>query len=47
MASYMPDTRVQVLPLVTTGDPEVAEHDCNQIFIDLGVLEVTTLRLRR
>ncbi len=41
-ATYMADARVQVLPLVTTGDPEFAEHDFYRIFTDLGVLNYDT-----
>jgi hypothetical protein len=41
-ATYMADARAQVLPLVTTGDPEFAEHDWFRIFTDLGVLEYDT-----
>ena len=38
----MADARAQVLPLVTTGDPEFAEHDFFRIFSDLGVLNYDT-----
>jgi hypothetical protein len=38
----MADARAQVLPLVTTGDPEFAEHDFYRIFTDLGVLDYDT-----
>jgi hypothetical protein len=38
-ASYMADARAQVLPLVTTGDPDFAEHDFYLIFSRLGVLD--------
>jgi len=31
-----------VLPLVTTGDPELVEHDFFRIFSDLGVLNYDT-----
>jgi hypothetical protein len=31
-----------VLPLVTTGDPEFAEHDFHAIFSSLGVLDYDT-----
>jgi hypothetical protein len=41
-ATYMADARAQVLPLVTTGDPEFAEHDWFRIFTDLGVLNYDT-----
>jgi len=41
-ATYMADARAQVLPLVTTGDPEFAEHDFFRIFTDLGVLNYDT-----
>ena len=42
IATYMADARAQVLPLVTTGDPEFAEHDFFRIFSDLGVLNCDT-----
>jgi hypothetical protein len=41
-ATYMADSRAQVLPLVTTGDPEFAEHDFYRIFTNLGVLDYDT-----
>jgi hypothetical protein len=41
-ATYMADARAMVLPLVTTGDPEFAEHDFHAIFSSLGVLEYDT-----
>jgi hypothetical protein len=41
-ATYMADARAQVLPLVTTGDPEFAEHDFFRIFSGLGVLNYDT-----
>jgi hypothetical protein len=41
-ATYMADARAQVLPLVTTGDPEFAEHDWHAIFSSLGVLDHDT-----
>lgn len=41
-ATYMADARAQVLPLVTTGDPDFAEHDFNAIFTSLGVLDYDT-----
>jgi hypothetical protein len=39
---YMADARDQALPLVTTGDPEFAEHDFFKIFSSLGVLRYDT-----
>ncbi len=41
-ATYMADARAQVLPLVTTGDPDFAEHDFYTIFSSLGVLNYDT-----
>jgi len=41
-ATYMADARAMVLPLVTTGDPEFAEHDFHAIFSNLGVLDYDT-----
>ncbi len=41
-AEYMADARAQVLPLVTTGEPEFAEHDFYRIFSSLGVLNYDT-----
>lgn len=41
-ATYMADARVQVLPLVTTGDPDFVEHDFYAIFSSLGVLDYDT-----
>ena len=41
-ATYMADARAQVLPLVTTGDPDFVEHDFNAIFSSLGVLNYDT-----
>jgi len=41
-ATYMADARAQELPLVTTGDPEFAEHDFFRIFSNLGVLNQDT-----
>ncbi len=41
-ATYMADARAMVLPLVTTGDPEFAEHDFHAIFSSLGVLDYDT-----
>jgi len=38
----MADARAMVLPLVTTGDPELAEHDFHAIFSSLGVLNYDT-----
>src|SRR3982750_3676491 len=38
-ATYMADARAMELPLVTLGDPEVAKHDWNTIFTNLGVLQ--------
>lgn len=41
-ATYMADARAQVLPLVTTGDPDFVEHDFHAIFSSLGVLDYDT-----
>lgn len=41
-AEYMADARAQLLPLVTTGDPDFVEHDFFRIFSNLGVLEHDT-----
>ena len=41
-ATYMADARAQVLPLVTTGDPDFVEHDWYAIFTSLGVLNYDT-----
>jgi hypothetical protein len=41
-ATYMADARAMVLPLVTTGDPDFAEHDWHTIFSSLGVLQYDT-----
>jgi len=41
-ATYMADARAQVLPLVTTGDPDFVEHDFHAIFTQLGVLGYDT-----
>jgi len=41
-ATYMADARVQLLPLVTTGDPDLVEHDWYAIFSSLGVLNHDT-----
>jgi hypothetical protein len=41
-ATYMADARAQVLPLVTTGDPDFVEHDFFRIFSSLGVLNHDT-----
>jgi hypothetical protein len=38
----MADARAMELPLVTTGDPEFAEHDFHAIFTSLGVLDHDT-----
>ena len=38
----MADARDQALPLVTTGDPELVEHDFHAIFSSLGVLNYDT-----
>jgi hypothetical protein len=38
----MADARAQVLPLVTTGDPDFVEHDFYAIFSRLGVLNYDT-----
>jgi hypothetical protein len=38
----MADARAQVLPLVTTGDPDFVEHDFFRIFSSLGVLNHDT-----
>jgi len=38
----MADARAQILPLVTTGDPDFAEHDFHAIFSHLGVLNYDT-----
>jgi len=42
-ATYMADARAQVLPLVTTGDPDFVEHDFYAIFTSLGVLNYDTM----
>ena len=42
-ATYMADARAMELPLVTLGDPELAKHDWNTIFTNLGVLQYDTL----
>lgn len=42
IGTYMADARAMVLPLVTTGDPELAEHDWHKIFSGLGLLEYDT-----
>lgn len=42
-ATYMADARAMVLPLVTIGDPELAKHDWNTIFTNLGVLQYDTV----
>src|SRR5215471_6937412 len=41
-ATYMADARAQELPLVTTGDPDLVEHDFHAIFSQLGVLAYDT-----
>ena len=41
-ATYMADARAMELPLVTVGDPELAEHDWHAIFTSLGVLQHDT-----
>ncbi len=41
-AEYMADARAQLLPLVTTGDPDFVEHDFFRIFSNLGVLNQDT-----
>jgi len=41
-ATYMADARVQVLPLVTTGDSDFVEHNFYAIFSSLGVLNYDT-----
>ena len=41
-ATYMADASAQVLPLVTTGDPDFVEHDFYRIFTSLGVLQYDT-----
>ena len=41
-ATYMADARAMSLPLVTVGDPELAEHDWNTIFSSLGILQYDT-----
>jgi hypothetical protein len=41
-ATYMADARAQNLPLVTTGDPDLVEHDFHAIFSGLGVLDADT-----
>jgi|HubBroStandDraft_4_1064222.scaffolds.fasta_scaffold22436_2 hypothetical protein len=41
-ATYMADARAQILPLVTTGDPDFVEHDFFRIFTSLGVLNHDT-----
>lgn len=41
-ATYMADARAQVLPLVTTGDPDFVEHDWFTIFSSLGMLNYDT-----
>jgi hypothetical protein len=41
-ATYMADARTMRLPLVTVGDPDLAEHDWHTIFSSLGVLQYDT-----
>jgi hypothetical protein len=41
-ATYMADARAQVLPLVTTGDPDFVEHDFFAIFSSIDVLNYDT-----
>jgi hypothetical protein len=41
-STYMADARAMALPLVTTGDPDYAEHDWHTIFSSLGVLQYDT-----
>jgi hypothetical protein len=41
-ATYMADARAQMLPLVTTGDPDFVEHDFHAIFSQLGLLNYDT-----
>jgi hypothetical protein len=41
-ATYMADARAQILPLVTTGDPDFVEHDFHAIFSQLGLLNYDT-----
>ena len=41
-AGYMADARAMQLPLVTVGDPELAEHDWHAIFTSLGCLQYDT-----
>jgi hypothetical protein len=41
-ATYMADARAMVLPLVTVGDPDFAEHDWHTIFTSMGVLQYDT-----
>ncbi len=43
IATYMADARVQMLPLVTVGDPSLGGHDWFQIFASLGLLPHDTL----
>ena len=41
-ATYMADARAMVLPLVTAGDSDFAEHDWHTIFSSLGILPYDT-----
>jgi hypothetical protein len=38
----MADARAMQLPLVTVGDPDLAEHDWHAIFTSLGCLQYDT-----
>ena len=40
-ASYMADARAMNLPLVTVGDPDIAEHDWNTFFRSWGCCNTT------
>jgi hypothetical protein len=42
IGTYMADARAMELPLVTVGDPDLAEHDWHWIFSQLGLLEYDT-----
>jgi hypothetical protein len=42
VSRYMADARAQELPLVTIGDPELAQHDWFALFSKFGVLEHDT-----
>jgi hypothetical protein len=41
-ATYLADARARELPLLTIGDPELAEHDWFAIFSKLGLLQHDT-----